>query len=156
MRISDINFYFEGPKHVKSSCLTWPRFFTDPSCSRAPTAPPGWRRLLVLPWCRAGTAHRLRPGMASLGAGLHLIRKRGASRGTAVERRNLLTVCRWESHTLMSLYWQGGWSIVCCWISVISVGGIYLRLAWKGAGPPLNDQIGTQMKVILSPLGELF
>lgn len=37
------------------------------------------------------------PGMASLAAGLHLSRRRGAGRGAAVERRNLLTVCRWET-----------------------------------------------------------
>ena len=41
--------------------------------------------------------------MASLGVGLQLIRKRGAGRSAAVERRNLLTVCRWESLTLFFL-----------------------------------------------------
>lgn len=35
--------------------------------------------------------------MASLGLGVHLIRRRAASRNVAVERRNLLTVCRWDS-----------------------------------------------------------
>ncbi|XP_023256538.1 RUN domain-containing protein 3B isoform X3 [Seriola lalandi dorsalis] len=39
--------------------------------------------------------------MASLGVGLHLIRKRGAVRSTAVERRNLLTVCRFSVKTLL-------------------------------------------------------
>ena len=34
------------------------------------------------------------PGMASLSLGLHLARKRGSVRSGAVERRNLLTVCR--------------------------------------------------------------
>lgn len=52
---------------------------------------------------RGGTTHRFWPqpsdtgrgGMASLGVGLHLVRRRGAGRSAAVERRNLLTVCRW-------------------------------------------------------------
>ncbi|XP_030248922.1 RUN domain-containing protein 3B isoform X1 [Sparus aurata] len=39
--------------------------------------------------------------MASLGVGLHLIRKRGAGRSAAVERRNLLTVCRFSVKTLL-------------------------------------------------------
>ncbi|XP_022621934.1 RUN domain-containing protein 3B isoform X4 [Seriola dumerili] len=39
--------------------------------------------------------------MASLGVGLHLIRKRGAVRSAAVERRNLLTVCRFSVKTLL-------------------------------------------------------
>ncbi|KAG8010064.1 RUN domain-containing protein 3B [Nibea albiflora] len=39
--------------------------------------------------------------MASLGVGLHLVRKRGAGRSTAVERRNLLTVCRFSVKTLL-------------------------------------------------------
>uniref|UniRef100_A0A3Q1BVE6 RUN domain-containing protein 3B n=1 Tax=Amphiprion ocellaris TaxID=80972 RepID=A0A3Q1BVE6_AMPOC len=39
--------------------------------------------------------------MASLGAGLHLIRRRGAGRSSAVERRNLLTVCRFSVKTLL-------------------------------------------------------
>ncbi|XP_029360524.1 RUN domain-containing protein 3B isoform X3 [Echeneis naucrates] len=43
--------------------------------------------------------------MASLGAGLHLIRKRGAVRSSAVERRNLLTVCRFSVKTLLDRSW---------------------------------------------------
>ncbi|XP_041649422.1 RUN domain-containing protein 3B isoform X2 [Cheilinus undulatus] len=39
--------------------------------------------------------------MASLGVGLHLSRKRVAGRGAAVERRNLLTVCRFSVKTLL-------------------------------------------------------
>ncbi|XP_029929379.1 RUN domain-containing protein 3B isoform X2 [Myripristis murdjan] len=39
--------------------------------------------------------------MASLGIGLHLNRKRGAARNGAVERRNLLTVCRFSVKTLL-------------------------------------------------------
>ncbi|CAJ1062231.1 RUN domain-containing protein 3B isoform X1 [Xyrichtys novacula] len=39
--------------------------------------------------------------MASLGVGLHFNRKRGASRSAAVERRNLLTVCRFSVKTLL-------------------------------------------------------
>ncbi|XP_053288702.1 RUN domain-containing protein 3B [Pleuronectes platessa] len=39
--------------------------------------------------------------MASLGVGLHLIRRRGAGRSAAVERRNLLTVCRFSVKTLL-------------------------------------------------------
>ncbi|XP_071325328.1 RUN domain-containing protein 3B isoform X2 [Trachinotus anak] len=39
--------------------------------------------------------------MASLGVGLHLIRKRLAGRSAAVERRNLLTVCRFSVKTLL-------------------------------------------------------
>ncbi|XP_039973761.1 RUN domain-containing protein 3B isoform X2 [Xiphias gladius] len=39
--------------------------------------------------------------MASLGVGLHLFRKRGAGRSAAVERRNLLTVCRFSVKTLL-------------------------------------------------------
>ncbi|XP_073340971.1 RUN domain-containing protein 3B isoform X2 [Pagrus major] len=39
--------------------------------------------------------------MASLGVGLHLIRKRGAGRSAAVERRNLLTVCRFSVKTML-------------------------------------------------------
>lgn len=43
---------------------------------------------------RARTGEHAR--MASPGMGAHPIRKRGAGRSAAVERRNLLTVCRWE------------------------------------------------------------
>ncbi|KAG7242240.1 hypothetical protein INR49_024286 [Caranx melampygus] len=43
----------------------------------------------------------LKPRMASLGVGLHLIRKRGVVRSTVVERRNLLTVCRFSVKTLL-------------------------------------------------------
>ncbi|KAA8591605.1 hypothetical protein FQN60_016979, partial [Etheostoma spectabile] len=52
---------------------------------------------------RTTSARSLRhgPGMASLGVGLHLIRKRGAGRSAAVERRNLLTVCRFSVKTLL-------------------------------------------------------
>ncbi|XP_033983867.1 LOW QUALITY PROTEIN: RUN domain-containing protein 3B [Trematomus bernacchii] len=39
--------------------------------------------------------------MASLGVGLHLVRKRGSGRSSAVERRNLLTVCRFSVKTLL-------------------------------------------------------
>ncbi|XP_044065330.1 RUN domain-containing protein 3B isoform X3 [Siniperca chuatsi] len=39
--------------------------------------------------------------MASPCVGMHLIRKRGAGRSTAVERRNLLTVCRFSVKTLL-------------------------------------------------------
>ncbi|XP_067367099.1 RUN domain-containing protein 3B isoform X2 [Channa argus] len=39
--------------------------------------------------------------MASLGGGLHLIRKRAAGRGAVVDRRNLLTVCRFSVKTLL-------------------------------------------------------
>ncbi|XP_075868552.1 RUN domain-containing protein 3B [Nelusetta ayraudi] len=39
--------------------------------------------------------------MASLGLGMHLIRRRAASRNVAVERRNLLTVCRFSVKTLL-------------------------------------------------------
>ncbi|CAK6960682.1 RUN domain-containing protein 3B [Scomber scombrus] len=39
--------------------------------------------------------------MASVGAGLHLIRRRAAGRSSAVERRNLLTVCRFSVKTLL-------------------------------------------------------
>ncbi|XP_061530003.1 RUN domain-containing protein 3B isoform X1 [Phycodurus eques] len=39
--------------------------------------------------------------MASLGAGLHFSRKRAMGRSTAVERRNLLTVCRFSVKTLL-------------------------------------------------------
>ncbi|XP_030014391.1 RUN domain-containing protein 3B isoform X3 [Sphaeramia orbicularis] len=39
--------------------------------------------------------------MASLGVGMHLIRKRVAGRSAAVERRNLLTVCRFSVKTLL-------------------------------------------------------
>ncbi|XP_074538685.1 RUN domain-containing protein 3B [Halichoeres trimaculatus] len=39
--------------------------------------------------------------MASLGVGLHFNRKRGAGRSAAVERRNLLTVCRFSVKTLL-------------------------------------------------------
>ncbi|KAM3613936.1 uncharacterized protein V6R79_007303 [Siganus canaliculatus] len=39
--------------------------------------------------------------MASLGVGLHLIRKRGAGRSSAVERKNLLTVSRFSVKTLL-------------------------------------------------------
>ncbi|XP_019747649.1 RUN domain-containing protein 3B isoform X1 [Hippocampus comes] len=41
------------------------------------------------------------PEMASLGAGLYLSRKRAADRSAAVERRNLLTVCRFSVKTLL-------------------------------------------------------
>ncbi|XP_054637002.1 RUN domain-containing protein 3B isoform X2 [Dunckerocampus dactyliophorus] len=44
---------------------------------------------------------RLKPRMASLGAGLHVSRKRSAGRSAAVERRNLLTVCRFSVKTLL-------------------------------------------------------
>ena len=57
--------------------------------------------------CSAGArgAERVRTpaGMASLGIGQHLLRRRGAGRSSAVERRNLLTVCRWEFLTLFIL-----------------------------------------------------
>lgn len=72
---------------------------------------------------QGGTAHRLRPqartqaaGMASVGAGVHLICRRAASRSSAVERRNLLTVCRWEFLTLISVCvtgWMDGWNSGC-------------------------------------------
>ncbi|XP_056300557.1 RUN domain-containing protein 3B [Pseudoliparis swirei] len=39
--------------------------------------------------------------MASLGVGLHVIRRRGAGRSAVVERRNLLTVCRFSVKTLL-------------------------------------------------------
>ncbi|CAG6015450.1 RUN domain-containing protein 3B isoform 1-T1 [Menidia menidia] len=39
--------------------------------------------------------------MASFGVGQHLVRRRGASRSSAVERRNLLTVCRFSVKTLL-------------------------------------------------------
>ncbi|XP_013885097.1 RUN domain-containing protein 3B [Austrofundulus limnaeus] len=39
--------------------------------------------------------------MASLGAGQHVSRRRGAGRSSAVERRNLLTVCRFSVKTLL-------------------------------------------------------
>ncbi|XP_053743879.1 RUN domain-containing protein 3B isoform X1 [Synchiropus splendidus] len=39
--------------------------------------------------------------MASLGAGLHLSRRRSSGRSAAVERRNLLTVCRFSVKTLL-------------------------------------------------------
>ncbi|XP_020497611.1 RUN domain-containing protein 3B isoform X1 [Labrus bergylta] len=39
--------------------------------------------------------------MASLGVGLHLSHRRGAGRSPAVERRNLLTVCRFSVKTLL-------------------------------------------------------
>ncbi|XP_035481830.2 RUN domain-containing protein 3B isoform X2 [Scophthalmus maximus] len=39
--------------------------------------------------------------MASLGVGLHLVRRRAAGRSAAVERRNLLTVCRFSVKTLL-------------------------------------------------------
>ncbi|KAK6326911.1 RUN domain-containing protein 3B [Coregonus clupeaformis] len=39
--------------------------------------------------------------MASLSLGLHVARKRGAARSGAVERRNLLTVCRFSVKTLI-------------------------------------------------------
>ncbi|KAL6109219.1 rundc3b [Pungitius sinensis] len=39
--------------------------------------------------------------MASLGAGLHVVRRRGAGRSAVVERRNLLTVCRFSVKTLL-------------------------------------------------------
>uniref|UniRef100_A0A3Q0RYF9 RUN domain-containing protein 3B n=1 Tax=Amphilophus citrinellus TaxID=61819 RepID=A0A3Q0RYF9_AMPCI len=39
--------------------------------------------------------------MASLGVGLHHVRKRGAGRSAAVERKNLLTVCRFSVKTLL-------------------------------------------------------
>ncbi|XP_057689934.1 RUN domain-containing protein 3B [Corythoichthys intestinalis] len=39
--------------------------------------------------------------MASLGAGLHINRKRAGTRSAAVERRNLLTVCRFSVKTLL-------------------------------------------------------
>ncbi|KAG7475085.1 hypothetical protein JOB18_023834 [Solea senegalensis] len=39
--------------------------------------------------------------MASLSVGLHVIRKRGIGRSAAVERRNLLTVCRFSVKTLL-------------------------------------------------------
>ena len=58
---------------------------------------------------RPSSGRRLghKPGMASLGAGLHLIRRRAASRSAAVERRNLLTVCRWEFLSLFCVYVTG-------------------------------------------------
>ncbi|XP_077454042.1 RUN domain-containing protein 3B [Stigmatopora argus] len=39
--------------------------------------------------------------MASIGAGLHISRKRAGTRSAAVERRNLLTVCRFSVKTLL-------------------------------------------------------
>ncbi|XP_008321292.1 RUN domain-containing protein 3B [Cynoglossus semilaevis] len=39
--------------------------------------------------------------MASLGSGVYVMRTRGSGRSTAVERRNLLTVCRFSVKTLL-------------------------------------------------------
>lgn len=54
---------------------------------------------LIVPWCGgaedSAAPPDTNPGMASLGAGLHHVRKRGAGRSAVVERKNLLTVCRW-------------------------------------------------------------
>uniref|UniRef100_A0A3P9M5J4 RUN domain-containing protein 3B n=1 Tax=Oryzias latipes TaxID=8090 RepID=A0A3P9M5J4_ORYLA len=44
---------------------------------------------------------RTAAGMASVGVGQHPVRKLGGSRSAAVERRNLLTVCRFSVKTLL-------------------------------------------------------
>lgn len=86
-------------------------------------------------------------GMASLGAGLHVTRRRGAGRSAVVERRNLLTVCRWESLTF-SLLMPGGWKHVTgriCWLVIwkwtlgVCVWGYSSGLHTNAHSPSVQD-----------------
>lgn len=132
-----MSLYFENSRRKPHNiCLGPGSRRSPPFYCWAACVPRRWRRQLVLPWCRgsgAGTERTasgrslgLGSGMASLGVGLHLIRKRGAGRSAAVERRNLLTVCRWESLTLISPLMTGRmkqrlglWRQIC-----------WVRLSW--------------------------
>lgn len=130
VELAQTSIYFESfprksSRHVLSACD-----LTHTPCA---TPPPAVQRVLLraegdawscpacLPGCLlrcggsgAGTAAHRPPAsshryswMASPGVGLHLIRKRGVVRSAVVERRNLLTVCRWEFLTLISLCTTG-------------------------------------------------
>lgn len=76
-------------------------------------------------WTCAGAAQRVQScpsrtaaGMASVCVGQHPVRKLGGSRSAAVERRNLLTVCRWERvSALLNLHYSTRCCCCCCWVT---------------------------------------
>lgn len=100
-----LSFYFEihRRKLFNTYLASQPQldagFRCNPSAAEqrreARTAAPSLVRRKWTTRTAAGRSLGLGPRMASLGVGMHLIRRRAAGRSAAVERRNLLTVCRW-------------------------------------------------------------